>query len=53
MKLHFSILHIDDKFLLTYAYGADHVWCIIVIDEYHGLIEVLDLSYKCLIYHFM
>ena len=24
--------------LLTDAYGADHIWCMIVADDYHGLI---------------
>jgi len=24
--------------LLTNAYGADHIWCMIVVDDYHGLV---------------
>ena len=24
--------------LLTDTYGADHIWCIIVVDDYHGLV---------------
>lgn len=24
--------------LLTYAYGADHIWCMIFVDDYHGLV---------------
>lgn len=24
--------------LLTDAYGADHIWCMIVIDDYHGIV---------------
>jgi len=24
--------------LLTYAYGADHIWCMIVADDYNGLV---------------
>ena len=39
--------------LLTYAYDADPIWCIIVDGNYHGHIEVFSLGYKCNICHFM
>jgi len=29
--------------LLTNSYGADHMWCMIVIDDYHRIIEVFIL----------
>ena len=53
LKLHCSILYIDDELLLTDAYGVDHVWFMIVIDDYHGIFEVFGLGYKCLICYLM
>ena len=37
----------------TYAHDIDHMSCMIVVDEYHGLIKVIFLGYKCHIYHLM
>ena len=41
------------QMLLTDAYGADHTLCMIVADDYHGLIYMFGLYYKCHVYHSM
>jgi len=37
LKLHCSILHIDDELMLLDAYGVDHIWCMIVSNDYHDI----------------
>ena len=32
--------------LLTDAYGADHIWCMIVADDYHGVVQIVGLYIK-------
>jgi len=39
--------------LLTYADGVDHIWCMIVYDDYHGLVYIVDPCYKCHVYQLM
>jgi len=39
--------------LLTDSYGADHIWCMIVDDDYHGLVQMFSLCYKFHVYHLM
>ena len=37
-ELMMDIYWLLDWMLLTNAYGADHIWCMIVADDYHGLV---------------
>jgi len=39
--------------VLSYAHGTHHIWCMIVVDDYHGLFGVFGLDYECIIYHLM
>jgi len=39
--------------LLTNAYGVDHIWCMTVADDYHGIVYIFGLCYKFHVYHLM
>ena len=39
--------------LLTDAYGADHIWCMAVPNNYHGIAYIFGICYKCHVYHLM
>jgi len=39
--------------LLIDADGGDHIWCMIVADDYHGLVYIVGPCYKCHVYHLM
>jgi len=36
---------------VTDIYGADHIWCMIDADDYHGLVYIAGHCYKIHVYH--